>query len=118
MAKIFARIKEVRKSSLWSFLMEFIFVSALVSTLVSIVALISSTAFAATVAVEANRAAPPVVSSLNSPLNSQSQDTSGGVAPAVSVVPVKAIYVSENQPVQIVDAQGRLLQVIYLKRTK
>jgi hypothetical protein len=41
------------------------------------------------------------------------------VAPApvsVNAVPVKVVYVSENQPVQIVDSQGRLLQVIYLKR--
>ena len=37
---------------------------------------------------------------------------------AVSIVPVKAIYVYENQPVQIVDSQGRLIQVIYLVRKK
>jgi hypothetical protein len=34
----------------------------------------------------------------------------------VTAVPVRVLYVSENQPVQIVDPQGRLLQVIYLKR--
>ena len=39
------------------------------------------------------------------------------VEPAVPVVtiPVKVLYVSENQPVHLVDAQGRLLQVIYLR---
>jgi hypothetical protein len=39
-------------------------------------------------------------------------------ASSISVVPVKAIYVYENQPVQIVDSQGRLIQVIYLVRKK
>ncbi len=33
-------------------------------------------------------------------------------------VPVNVIYVKENQPVQIVDSHGRLLQVIYLKKSK
>jgi len=37
-------------------------------------------------------------------------------APVVNVVPVKTVYVAENQPVQIIDGQGRLLQIIYLKR--
>jgi hypothetical protein len=37
-------------------------------------------------------------------------------ASLVTTVPVKVIYVSENQPVQIVDHNGRLLQVIYLKK--
>lgn len=36
--------------------------------------------------------------------------------PVITTVPVKVLYVVENQPVQIVDSQGRLLQVIYLKR--
>ena len=38
--------------------------------------------------------------------------------PTVATVPVKVLYVQENQPVQIVDSQGRLLQVIYLKKSK
>ena len=40
----------------------------------------------------------------------------GPAAPLVNMVPVKVIYVSENQPVQIVDQAGRLIQVIYLKK--
>jgi len=37
-------------------------------------------------------------------------------APVVSAVPVKVVYVSDNQPVQIIDSQGKLLQIIYLKK--
>jgi hypothetical protein len=42
------------------------------------------------------------------------------VEPAIPVVtvPVKVLYVSENQPVHLVDAQGRLLQVIYLRTAR
>ena len=42
------------------------------------------------------------------------------VEPAIPVVtvPVKILYVSENQPVHLVDAQGRLLQVIYLRTAR
>lgn len=35
-----------------------------------------------------------------------------------SVVPVKIIYVNENQPIQILDPAGHLLEVIYLKNLK
>ncbi len=40
------------------------------------------------------------------------------VAPpaAIRVVPVQVVYVAENQPVQIVDSQGRLIEVLYLKK--
>ena len=38
-------------------------------------------------------------------------------AAAVSV-PVRVLYVTENQPVHLVDAQGKLLQVLYLKSKK
>lgn len=62
-------------------------------------------------------AAPPEVKptpSVNLPTNALAPGLMP--APSVSTVPVKVIYVSENQPVQIVDSQGRLLQVIYLKK--
>lgn len=38
-------------------------------------------------------------------------------APIVAAAPVKILYVAENQPIQIVDQAGRLLQVVYLRKT-
>lgn len=42
----------------------------------------------------------------------------GKPQPSVAPVPVKVIYVRENQPVQIMDSHGRLIQVIYVRKTK
>jgi hypothetical protein len=40
-------------------------------------------------------------------------------APAPVVVrAAKVIYVQENQPVHLVDSQGRLLQVVYLRKAQ
>lgn len=39
-------------------------------------------------------------------------------AASVTPVPVNVIYVKENQPVQIMDSHGRLIQVIYLRKAK
>jgi hypothetical protein len=53
------------------------------------------------------------------------QSAAAPVAPAVAAaptvttvtVPAKVLYVKENQPVHLVDSQGRLLQVLYLRKT-
>ena len=58
---------------------------------------------------------PVVEKSTQAPVVAKAE---GPSAPNVATVPVKVLYVQENQPVQIVDSQGRLLQVIYLKKSK
>ncbi len=63
------------------------------------------------VATTATASAPAAVPTTSTP-------TVQSPGSSVAVVPVKAIYVYENQPVQIVDSQGRLIQVIYLVRKK
>ena len=79
------------------------------------------------IAVPSNMSASPVPSSAQ---NSQpdlqpdsqasslanSQTSSLANLQQASIVPVKVMYVSENQPVQIVDSLGHLVQVIYLKK--
>ncbi len=54
-------------------------------------------------------AAAPVVAATPAPT------APPGVAPLARPV-TKVVYVSENQPVHVMDSQGRLLQVLYLKR--
>lgn len=51
----------------------------------------------------------PVLAQTASPVSPE-------IANGVSLVPVKVVYVSENQPIQIVDQNGRLIEVIYLKK--
>lgn len=50
----------------------------------------------------------------------EARDTSEALVAggAVSAVPVEIVYVKENQPVQIIDGQGRLMKVIMLKQVQ
>ncbi|MDX9732303.1 MAG: hypothetical protein RBT63_11065, partial [Bdellovibrionales bacterium] len=52
------------------------------------------------------------------PVPSQEQQVQTVAPQAVQVRTSKVIYLSEGQPLQIVDSQGRVLQTIYLRRTR
>jgi hypothetical protein len=59
------------------------------------------------------------------PAPAPTQVASAPVAPAVTAAPspvvvraAKVLYVHENQPVHLVDSQGRLLQVVYLRKAQ